>query len=169
MRRGSKGFTAGAALVGVAAACRLAVAGPVARGAWDGDEAGAATVAARGDPSRGMTAGVVAQAPRLVVLDLPYEQVWQATLRALAGYAIERAAAGVVVLAPVERGPRDEEAGVTRVTERITIRLDAFGPGSTRIAVEVVAQGLRDGMWTAVPSTETTAREILAKIRAAQG
>jgi hypothetical protein len=122
-----------------------------------------------GGPSSRLTTGVVAQVPRLVVLDLPYDRVWHATLRALAGYPIERAGDGVVVLGRVERPPRDGEAGVTRVAEQITVRLDAFGPGSTRIAVEVVAQGLRDGVWTAVQSTETTAREILAKIRAAQG
>jgi hypothetical protein len=111
----------------------------------------------------------VAQAPRLLVLDLPYERVWEATLRALADYPIERAADGVVVVGRLERAPRSDEAGIARVAEHITVRLDAFGPGSTRIMVEVLAQGLRNGTWTAIAPTEVTAREILAKIRAAQG
>jgi len=111
----------------------------------------------------------VAQVPRLVVLDQPYAEVWAATLRALGHYRLERSADGVIVIHRTERPPRGDEAGFTRVAERITVRVDGFGPGSTRIAVEVLAEGLRAGTWTAIPHTEATAREILARIRAAQG
>ena len=112
---------------------------------------------------------LVAQAPRLVVLDLPYEKVWANTLRALDPYPIERSADGVVVIRRVERAPRADEPGFDRVAERITVRVDGFGPGSTRIAVEVVAEGRRDGKWLPLPDTEATARAILDRVRAAQG
>ncbi|PYM65645.1 MAG: hypothetical protein DMD79_04380 [Candidatus Rokuibacteriota bacterium] len=114
------------------------------------------------------TPPLVAQAPRLVVLDLPYEKVWANTLRALDQYPIERTADGVVVIRRVERAPRAEESGFDRVAERITVRVDGFGPGSTRIAVEVLAEGRRDGKWLPIADTEATARAVLDRVRAAQ-
>jgi hypothetical protein len=112
---------------------------------------------------------LVAQAPRLVVLDLPYDRVWANTLRALADYPIERAADGVIVTRRVERAPRPDEGGFDRVAERVTVRLDDFGPRSTRIAVEVLAEGRRAGAWVPIADTEATARAVLDRVRAAQG
>src|SRR5439155_7125715 len=57
------------------------------------------------------TPPLVAQAPRLVVLDLPYEKVWANTLRALDPYPIERSADGVGVIRRVERAARAAAPG----------------------------------------------------------
>jgi len=130
--------------------------------------AGVGGAAAMG-PTPAPPAPLAAQAPRLVVLDLPYDRVWANTLRALVDYPIERAADGVIVTRRVERAPRPDEAAFDRVAERVTVRLDDFGPRSTRIAVEVLAEGHRAGAWVPIADTEATARAVLDRVRAAQG
>src|SRR5262249_7942181 len=129
-------------LARVAGAGLVALVGAAALSAGGGSTG---LAAGRGAPRLGgeqrEAAGrALAQMPRLVILDVPYADVWAATLRALAGYPIGRAAEGVIVIDRVERDPRSgEEARFVRVAERITVRVDAFGAGSTRIAVEVMA------------------------------
>ncbi len=105
---------------------------------------------------------------RMVVADVPYAQVWDAAQRALADYPIERAMEGLIVTGWRERRPRAGEA-FQRVTERLTVRVEPFADRITRITVEVEARGWRDDGWVAVPDAETTAREVLARIRAARG
>jgi hypothetical protein len=106
---------------------------------------------------------------RLLVLDLPYARVWEKVLRALEGYALTRAADGVIESARLERAPRAEEAGLERVAERVTVRVEEVAPRVTRITVEVQAEGLRAGQWEALQDGAATARALLERIRAAQG
>ncbi|MGH7321753.1 MAG: hypothetical protein ACRELA_19300 [Candidatus Rokuibacteriota bacterium] len=105
---------------------------------------------------------------RMVVADVPYAHVWDAAQRALADYPIERAMEGLIVTGWRERRPRADEA-FQRMTERLTVRVEPFADRITRITVEVEARGWRDDGWVAVQGTETTAREVLARIRAARG
>lgn len=105
---------------------------------------------------------------RMVVADLPYERVWDAAMRAVEGYPVERAADGVIVTTRIERSPRAEEGGFERVAERITVRVEAFGERITRVTVEVDAEGWRGGSWVRIPDTDVTGRAILARLRAAQ-
>ena len=110
---------------------------------------------------------------RLVIADLPYGRVWAASLRALEGFPVARAEQGVIVTERVERAPRPEElaevSGAERVAERVTVRVDAFGTLSTRVTIAVEAWALRDGAWTPLADTGTTARGIADRLRAAPG
>jgi hypothetical protein len=119
-----------------------------------------------------MTAlGATAQAgaPRLLVMDLPYARVWEETVRAFDGYALTRAASGVIETARVERAPLPDEAGLDRVAERITVRVEAVADRVTRVTVTVEAEALRAGIWQAVEASPTTVRTVLDRIRASIG
>lgn len=113
----------------------------------------------------GSEAGMV----RMVVADLPYARVWEAAVRAVAGYPLERAADGVIVTGWRERAPREGEAGFSRVAERLSLRVEPFAERITRVIVEVEAKGWREGEWVPIPDTEAIAREVLARIRDGQG
>jgi hypothetical protein len=106
---------------------------------------------------------------RMVVADLPYERVWTAALQAVAGYPIERAADGVIVTGWHERAPRASETGWSRVRERVAMRVEAAAERITRVTVEVEAAGWRAGEWVPIADTEPLAREVLARLRDAQG
>jgi hypothetical protein len=112
--------------------------------------------------------GAMAQpaTPRLLVMDLPYARVWEGTVRALGGYALARASDGVIETARVERAPRPDEAGVERVAERVTVRVEAVADKVTRVTVTVAAEALRDGSWRAVGASPATVRTVLDRIRA---
>jgi hypothetical protein len=105
---------------------------------------------------------------RMVVADLPYARVWDAALRALSDYPVERTADGVIETAWTERVPRDGEAGFQRILDRVRVRVERFAERVTRVTVEVEAKGWRDGQW--VPIADTRAREqaILDRIREAE-
>jgi len=113
--------------------------------------------------------GAEAAVVRAVVADLPYARVWEAAVRALAGFAIERAADGLIVAAPRERPARPEEAAFSRVAERVVVRVEAFGERITRVSVEVETTGWRDGTWVPIPDGEATARTILERLKDEQG
>ena len=106
---------------------------------------------------------------RMVVADLPYSRVWDAALRTVAGYPVERAAEGWIVTGWRERPPRPEEPGFERIAERVTLRVEPFGERVSRVTVEVEAHGLRAGQWVPVADTTGRAREILERLREAQG
>lgn len=106
---------------------------------------------------------------RLLVIDLPYARVWENVLRALQVYPLTRAADGVIESDRLERAPRADEAGLERVAERVTVRVEEVAPGVTRITVEVRAEGFRAGQWEMLQDGEATARAVLERIRAAQG
>jgi hypothetical protein len=110
-----------------------------------------------------------AAVPRLLVMDLPYARVWEGAVRALDGYALARATEGVIETARVERVPRPEEGGVERVAERVTVRVEAMAPKVTRITVDVVLEGLREGRWGPLADDGATARTVLDRIRARLG
>jgi hypothetical protein len=105
---------------------------------------------------------------RMVVADLPYARVWSAATFALAGYPVERAADAIIQTGWAERPPGEGPAGVERVQERVTVRVEPFAERITRVSVSVEARGWRDGQW--VPLADTRAREhaILDLIRDAQ-
>jgi hypothetical protein len=105
----------------------------------------------------------------LVVADLPYARVWQAALRAIADYPIERAADGVIVTGWRERPPTAAEAGFDRVQEKVTLRVEAFGEGITRISADAEAQGWRGGQWVPIGDTDAIVGAVLARVREAQG
>lgn len=105
---------------------------------------------------------------RMVVADLPYARVWDAALQAVADYPLERVAEGRIVTGWRERSPRPSEGGFVRVTERIVLDVEEAGDRITRVTVEVEARAWRNGGWVALPDTQATAREVLARLRDAQ-
>jgi hypothetical protein len=116
------------------------------------------------------TAGTArADGPRLLVMDVPYERVWERVLRALEDRPVARAADGVIETARVERPPRADEAGVDRVAERVTVHVEPVAPLVTRITVDARREGLRAGRWEPLPDGEAAARAVLDRIRAARG
>jgi hypothetical protein len=117
-------------------------------------------------------AGVAAAGPdplRMVVADVPYARVWAAAQEAVREYPLERAADGEIVTGWRERPPSAEEPGFERVTERVTLRVEAFAEGITRITPAVELQGWRDGRWVAIEEVGPATRAVLARIRAALG
>ena len=107
--------------------------------------------------------------PRLLVMDLPYARVWAGTVRALGGYALARASDGVIETVRGERAPLPDEAGVERIAERVTVRVEAVADNVTRVTVTVEAEALRGGSWRAVDASPTTVRAVLDRIRASLG
>jgi len=106
---------------------------------------------------------------RAVVADLPYDRVFAAAVRAVEGYPIERVADGVIATGWRSRAPRPDEPGFERVEERVTLRVEPFGERVTRVTVEVDARGWREGAFWPLEDTRATAREVLARLREAQG
>lgn len=104
----------------------------------------------------------------MLVADVPYTRVWDATVKAVGGYPIERAADGLIATGWLERLPRDE-SDFERVTERVTLRVTASGARITRVTVEVETRGWRDGVWVGISDTEATERAILARVREGLG
>jgi hypothetical protein len=110
-----------------------------------------------------------AEPPRLLVMDVPYERVWQRVLHALEDRPLARAEGGVIETGRVERAPRPDETGVERVAERVTVRVEPMAPLVTRITVDALREGLRAGRWEPLPDGEAAARAVLDRIRAARG
>jgi hypothetical protein len=110
-----------------------------------------------------------AAAPRLLVMDLPYMQVWEGTVRALGGYSLTRASDGVIETDRTERAPLPGERGLDRIAERITVRVEAVADKVTRVTVTVDAEGLRDGRWSRLDGSAATVRTVLDRIRASIG
>lgn len=106
---------------------------------------------------------------RMIVADLPYARVWEAAVKAVEGYPVERAADGVIVTGWRERPAREGESGFERVTERVTLRVERVSELVTRVTVEVEAQGWRDGAWVSIQDTTATERAVLARLREAHG
>jgi hypothetical protein len=106
---------------------------------------------------------------RLVVADLPYERVWEAAVRAVEEYPIERAAEGLIVTGWRERPPRAGEAEFERVAERLRLRVERFAERITRVSVEADARGWRDGAWTEIADADALAREVVARFRVPEG
>jgi hypothetical protein len=93
--------------------------------------------------------------------------VWEAAVRAVDGFPVERAADGLIVTGRRERPARpDEAATFSRVAERAVIRVESFGTGSTRVTVDVEVSGWRDGAWVAIPDGEEAAQAILDRLAA---
>ncbi len=113
-------------------------------------------------------AGGSASGLRLLVIDLPYQRVWDAALRAVAEYGVTRAGDGVIETGRVERAARPDESGLERVAERLTVRVQPVADLVTRVTVEVQAEGLRGGRWEPLPGDGATAAAVLARIRAAE-
>ncbi len=116
-----------------------------------------------------MTATTEAGVLAMVVADAPYARVWDAALRALDDYPIERARDGVIVTGWVERPPREGEPPFPRVLERLTLRLDSSSRLITRVTVDVEAKGLGQQGWVPIENTEPAERAILDRIRPGQG
>jgi hypothetical protein len=109
-------------------------------------------------------AGVLA----MVVADATYARVWDAAVRAVEGYPIERAGEGTIVTGWLERPPREGEPAFTRVLERLTVRVESSARLITRVTVDVEAQGLGAGGWVPIENTEPAERAILARVRPSQ-
>jgi len=108
--------------------------------------------------------------PRLLVMDLPYARVWEGTVRAFGEQALARPPAdGVIETTRLERAPRPDEAGVERVAERVTVRVEPMADRVTRITVSVQAEALQAGSWRAVDASPATVRAVLDRIRASIG
>ena len=112
-----------------------------------------------------------AATPRLLVIDLPYERVWEGAVRAFDGYAAgPRAPTGIIETARAERAPLPDEKGVERVAERITVRSRPSPSKVTRVTVKVRDGGpprrpLAHPRWRSA----TTVRRVLERIRAGTG
>jgi len=107
--------------------------------------------------------------PRLLVMDLPYQRVWESTVRAFGEKALARAADGVIETTRAERAPLPDETGVERVAERVTVRVEAMGIKVTRITVMVETEGLQQGSWRSMDASPVTVRAVLDRIRASIG
>jgi hypothetical protein len=105
-------------------------------------------------------------APRLLVMDMPYAQVWDGAVHALGSYGVERAADGLIETARAERAPRPAEKGMERIAERVTVRVEPVGEKVTRVTVTIAAEVLKDGRWQTVDASPDTARAVLDRIRA---
>jgi hypothetical protein len=116
-----------------------------------------------------MVATAEAGALAMVVADAPYARVWDAAVRAVEGYPIERAGEGTIVTGWLERPPREGEAPFTRVLERLTVRVEASARLITRVTVDVEAKGLGTGGWVPIENTEPAERAILDRVRPGQG
>jgi hypothetical protein len=114
-------------------------------------------------------AGAGSGMARMVVADLPYDRVLSAAMRAVDGYPIERLAEGVIVTGWRARPARADEPGFEGIEERVTLRLERFGERITRVTAEVEARGQRGGVVVPIADTRGMAREILARVRDAQG
>ena len=68
-----------------------------------------------------------------------------------------------------DRPARVEEGTFERVAERVQLRVEALGERITRITVTGEARGWRDGQWIIIEASESGARDVLARIRAALG
>lgn len=110
-------------------------------------------------------AGVLA----MVVADASYARVWDAAVRAVEGYPIERAGDGTIVTGWLERQPREGEPPFTRVLERLTLRVESSARLITRVTVDVEAKGLGEGGWVPIENTEPAERAILDRIRPGRG
>jgi hypothetical protein len=110
-------------------------------------------------------AGVLA----MVVADASYERVWDAAVRAVEGYPIERAGEGTIVTGWLERPPREGEPPFSSVLERLTVRVEASARLITRVTVDVEAKGLGAGGWVPIENTEPAERAILARVRPTEG
>jgi hypothetical protein len=110
-----------------------------------------------------------AEPMRVVVADLPYRRVWDAAVRAVEGYPIERAGDGLLVTGWLTRAARDGEAGYSRVLERVTLRVEPFAERITRVTVEVEVKGLRNGEWVPIADTEPAVRWIIGRLREGPG
>src|SRR5439155_757217 len=104
-----------------------------------------------------------------VVADATYARVWDAAVRAVEGYPIERAAEGTIVTGWLERPPREGEPAFTRVLERLTVRVESSARLITRVTVDVEARGLGAEGWVPIENTEPAERAILARVRPSQG
>ena len=104
---------------------------------------------------------------RMVVADAPYPRVWAAAQEALSAYPIERLGDGEIVTGWRDRPARAEEEGFQRITERMTLRVEAFAERITRITVIVELRGWRDGASVTISDTEPAARDVLERVRAA--
>ena len=107
--------------------------------------------------------------PRLLVMDLSYARVWEGTVRAFGEQMLARAADGVIETTRAERAPLPDEAGVERVAERVTVRVESTADRVTRITVTVEAEGLQGGLWRPIDASPTRARAVLDRIRASIG
>jgi hypothetical protein len=107
--------------------------------------------------------------PRLLVMDLSYARVWEGTVRAFGEQMLARAADGVIETTRAERAPLPDEAGVERVAERVTVRVEPMAARVTRITVTVQTEALREGSWRAIDASPATVRAVLDRIRASIG
>lgn len=105
-----------------------------------------------------MGAGIVASAaigqPKdqlmMVVNDLPFDRVWQATVSAMAPLPISREdkGQGVVIVESEWAAQGLDRLAYDRVRETVTVRLDRFDPLTTKVSVVVdVQKRKRDGEW----------------------
>jgi len=109
------------------------------------------------------------EAPRLLVMDLPYARVWAGAVRAFGEQELTRAADGVIETSRVERAPRPDETGIERVAERVTVRVESMADRVTRITVTVETEALQGGSWRVVDASPATVRAVLDRIRASIG
>jgi hypothetical protein len=100
----------------------------------------------------------------LGVIDLPYTRVWEAGLRAVEGYPVERAGEGRIVTGWLERAPAPDEAGFGRVVERVTLRIEPVADQVTRVTAVVEVRGWRAGEWVLLPRTDARAEAVLDRL-----
>jgi hypothetical protein len=103
----------------------------------------------------------------MVVADVPYPRVWAAALEAVRDFPIERMAEGEIMTGWRDRPARPEEQGFERVSDRVHLRVEAFGERITRVTATSEVRGWRDGRWVDAGPTGVLERDVLARIRAA--
>jgi hypothetical protein len=116
--------------------------------------------------------GVVAASPalaeqRLVVADRPTPEVREAALRALHGFPLDTASAGLIRTGWRERPAPGEGARSGLVEERVTVHIEPFADRVTRVRVEVEVREIAAGSGVVLPDREAIARAVLDALREA--
>ena len=86
----------------------------------------------------------------MVVNDLPFDRVWQATVNAVGPLTITREdkAQGLVVVESEWAAQGLDRLAYDRVRETVTVRLERFDPLTTKVSVSVEVRKRRpDGTW----------------------
>lgn len=122
-----------------------------------------------------MGAGILARAAigqskdqlMMVVNDLPFDRVWQATVSALGPLTISREdkGQGLVVVESEWAAQGLDRLAYDRVRERVTVRLERFDPLTTKVSVVVdVQKRKKDGDWVQEAPSRDAEHTILTVI-----
>ncbi len=103
----------------------------------------------------------------MVVNDLPFDRVWQATVSVLGPLTISREdkGQGLVMVESEWAAQGLDRLAYDRVRERVTVRLERFDPLTTKVSVVVdVQKRKKDGDWVQEAPSRGAEQTILTVI-----